>query len=240
MWGIGLLILLAIYLGMVGLLVRANHVQKYKKIIIFVAVATPLIYPFMHKVYLSHYKFVKLCEADDRKIMHSIRNVDYLFLGDYSNCYTGFKYLYNYKGVECGFKPKDNGEAGKVKGKYRYTRGASWSSSSCGETCLTEPNLFQKDKCQISCMQGVEIDTFTNTYDYKYTKKEIIQNRLYLNDTAIVSKSEVLAEFKNYTYYPYGNTWATILGASSGAAPKLSCKTKIFIKNTEVFTPNEL
>lgn len=238
MWGIGLLILLAIYVGVIKLLASLTSSRRSKRVVVFVAIAGPLIYPVLYHVYPSYHDFTKLCEADDRMTIHTVKSVDYLYLGSSSMCYKGFKHLSNYKGIECGYKPKENGERGNVRGIYRYVKGENWFSLSCGESCLTKPYRTLKEECQLACMQGIKIEQFTNPYDYKFAKKAIIKNRLYLNTNTIVANDEILAEFKNYTYYPYGNEWAKILGASSGSAPTIGCENRVSVDVTEVFKPN--
>jgi len=238
MWGIGLLVLLAIYIGIIKLFVRITDSRRYKMVIVFIAVAIPLAYPFQHKIYPSYHEFLELCEAGDRQTIHTIKSIDYFYLGDSSMCHKGFKYLNNFKGIECVYRPKENGKPGNTRGVYRYIKGENWSSSSCGERCGKMGYMTQKEACQLSCMQGVEIDHFKNPYDYEFTRGEIINNKLYAQKVAITANEEVLAEFKNYTYYPYGNTWAKILGASSGQAPTLSCATKVWIEINEVYKPN--
>ena len=233
------LLLLAIYSGIIFSILSTTRTRKYKIVIIFLAVTIPVIYPFSYNIYPSHYKFVELCEADDRKIIHKTKNIDYLFLGEYSLCHDGFKYLNRYKGIECGYKPKENGERGNVRGVYRYIKGENWASSSCGENCLNKPYRSQKEECQLACMQSVNIDQFTNPFDYELTKKTIVNNRLYAIESKLIADGEVLAEYKNYTYYPYGNTWAKLLGASSGNAPTLSCEERKWIDSTEVYLPND-
>lgn len=237
MYGIGLLILLAIYAGIIKLLVRFIRSRKCKAIIISIAVAVPLIYPYIHLVSPSYSDFVELCEADDRKKIRSTKNIDYLYLGQASMCYNGFKYLSNYKGIECEFKPKENGEIGSVRGIYRYIKGENWLDSSCGESCLTKRSLSLKEECQFSCMKAVTIEQFTNPYEFKIRTGAIIRNKI---DIAIVEffyRGERMAEYKNYTYYPYGNTWAKILGGSSGSAPSSRCKNRVSVNVTEFLRP---
>ncbi|NRB39941.1 MAG: hypothetical protein HRU20_15980 [Pseudomonadales bacterium] len=238
MLGIGLLICLAIYIAIIKLLVRIIPSRTHKAVLVFMAVAFPLIYPFLHKIYPSYHQFISLCEASDRKIIHSIKHIDYLYLGSSSMCKNGFEDLANYKGIECDYKPKENREPGNDRGTFRYIRGENWSSPSCGENCLTKPYRIQKEECQLSCMESVKIEKFTNPFDHRFIKKEIIINKLYLNESTIIDGEEVLAVLKNYIYYPYGNTWAKILGASSSLAPRSYCENKLFIHNTEVYKPN--
>ena len=181
---------------------------------------------------------MNLCKAADRKVIHNTKSIDYLFLGEYSMCFNGFKYLNSYKGIECGYIPKENGEPGNIRGIYRYVKGENWESSTCGDNCLSKPWRSQEEECKMACMQSVKIDQFTNPYDYEIKKKAIVKNRLYLRENKIIADGEILAEFKNYTYYPYGNRWAKLLGASSGSAPTLSCENRVWINSTEVFRPN--
>jgi hypothetical protein len=49
--------------------------------------------------------------------------------------------------------------------------------------------------------------------------------KLVFHDRLLVDGG-VLAFGRDYTYYPYGNGWAKILGMASGSAPAMSCKTQ--------------
>jgi hypothetical protein len=47
----------------------------------------------------------------------------------------------------------------------------------------------------------------------------------------------VLAEKSDYIFYQYGTGWATILGAASGSAPSIRCKTYAEF-NFQLITPS--
>jgi hypothetical protein len=152
-------------------------------------------------------------------------------------CKDGYKYLNRYKGVECEWAPKTDGTLGNDNGMFRYTKGANWAGSQCGNGCLHKPYVAQEEACQISCMNKVKIEEFSHPFYYDSTQHEIAEGKLFAYEETLVGKEGVMAKFKNYIYYPYGNTWAKILGASSGSAPTERCEIEAFVKNTDVYKP---
>lgn len=91
--GIILLIILAVYVGVVILLAKSVSIPKLKYSIIILAILSPLGYLNKHYVYPSYYQFIELCEAGDRKVIYKVKSVDNLYLGSSSECLEGFNYL---------------------------------------------------------------------------------------------------------------------------------------------------
>jgi hypothetical protein len=238
MWGLGILVLLSIYIGLMIALIRRIESRTIKILIIISALALPSALPFLHLASPIRYQFESLCTAKDREVIYQVKPIDYIYLGESSMCTDGYKYLKSYNGIECEWAPKENKEPGNNKGMFRYIKGPNWSSAQCGETCLKKASFFQKEECQISCMKKVGIEKFSHPFSYKSENREIVKNKLYLHESSLMEEGEVMAKFKNYTYYPYGNTWAKILGASSGSAPAENCATRTFVQNTDVYKPS--
>ena len=44
-------------------------------------------------------------------------------------------------------------------------------------------------------------------------------------EDSLIIDGDVIAFGRDYTYYPYGDGWARILGGASGSAPSMRCKT---------------
>lgn len=233
MWAIGFGILVALYVGAIKLLASVVSSSKKKKIIFRVSILLPIVTPFLFYAYPSYHQFRSLCTADDRKIISQVKTVDYLYLGRNSDCRHGFEHLSNYKGVDCEYAPK-----GK-KGIFRYIRGGNWSGASCVNDCRSDPRVTESQRCKFSCMQSVNIDKITNYYTIEYSDIKLIEDRLTGTESRIIDSGEVMAITKNYNYYPYGNTWAKILGLSSGTAPRLSCDEFMYIRNTDIYKPNK-
>jgi ribosomal protein S12 methylthiotransferase accessory factor YcaO len=74
-------------------------------------------------------------------------------------------------------------------------------------------------------MPQIEIDNFTNDYSRSNKSEWVVPNSLMVNIEEVVDPElGIMANAKNYTYYPYGNTWAKTLGMSSGNAPSKHCQ----------------
>jgi len=237
MWGLGILITLIICVVIIIKWFTSSTKPKTLKVGILVAVAS---YPFLHYLYPSYHQFTSLCEAEDRKIIYRNSSVDYLYLGDGSMCNNGFEYLAKYKGVECNWSPKENDERGNHKGLFRYIRGENWSADSCTKGCLSQPNYTIKNQCLHSCMQLVKIKKITNHYTRTNSYKALMPNRLYVSESKVVDERGIIAATKNYTYYPYANTWAKILGAASGEAPSKKCAARLYVDKLEIYIPNKI
>lgn len=241
MWGLGILVVLVIYVFFIRFLAGIFDNPRNKLIYYSVTVIVPCAYPFIYLLYPSYHEFQSLCNQRDRIEIFNTKLVDIFYLGKNSECSRGYTVLskYSYKGIECDIAPAEADiRVYNERGMFGYERGDNWSTPLCRDKCLNMNNLMEKRKCSYSCLKRNRTNDFTESYSYNLEKKEIIENRLVLFETRVVDNElGLMAKTKNYFYYPYGNTWAKILGADSGIAPKEKCNTQARINAHEIFKP---
>jgi hypothetical protein len=129
---------------------------------------------------------------------------------------------HGYAGFDCKFR----GNGGK--GLYRYTKMPTWYSG-CGLECferssLETPESAYSSEDRYGYMDGTNA-IFTDGYGIAKGGSFRDDRKLVFHDRLLVDGG-VLAFGRDYTYYPYGNGWAKILGMASGSAPAMSCKTQ--------------
>jgi hypothetical protein len=74
-------------------------------------------------------------------------------------------------------------------------------------------------------MPKVAIKKFINDYSVTNKTQWLVPQSLQVDIYEVVDPElGVMGNSKNYTYYPYGNTWAKLLGMSSGNAPNRRCQ----------------
>ncbi|TQV88270.1 hypothetical protein [Aliikangiella coralliicola] len=238
MIGLGLLLIAGLYICIV---VAGSRKFKKNKLGLAIYWSLVILFPTWffigHKLYPSYHQFQALCEANDRKEIFETKAVDYLYLGRASSCERGLNYLNFYKGIECTFAPKEDNEPGAVKGLFRFSRGKSWTDSSCSEQCSSKPQKHEESECYLACSEKKIINSISNPYVFDYTRTPLVKKRLYLRETSMLENEEVLARSRNYTYYPFGEG-AKMLNLSAGSAPYSNCDSSIFINVTDVFIPN--
>lgn len=226
MWGIGLLI----FIGLCILIFKSvSSLLPPKDKIIFKSLTIIILVtcPFWYYMSPSYYKFKNLCEKNDRVQIYQTAETDVIYEGN--GCFSGFKtlHMYDYKGMIC-------------RDTFSYERSENWDSEECQVQCMSNNiNYTKRDTCIKNCLSSLYIDNEDLSFysnDSKSTKIEIINNKLYSWVRTLTNeKLGVMAKSINYTYYPYGNSWAKILGASSGSAPNIKCKSRANINIYEVF-----
>ncbi len=127
MWGLGILVVIVIYVSLIRLLAGIFDSPRNKLIFYSLTVAVPCAYPFMYLLYPSYHEFQNLCGQSDRVEIINTKFVDYFYLVRNEECSRGFTVLskYSYKGVECDIAPAEAGISGRTeRGMFRYERGA--------------------------------------------------------------------------------------------------------------------
>jgi hypothetical protein len=229
MFGIGFLILIGILWlitkSLVGLLSPNKRIYAWLSIGIVVVSA-----PFWYRLYPSYHQFTKLCSSPDRYAVKQKANVDFLYQGT-SSVFFAFK-AHGHRGFK-GFDVK----AGD-KGYVRYMPNENWSSPICKQDCANPSIITWEKTCQTNCLTESAIDNPELEYLTSSSATTLIEDRLTTVTAEVVTiNGQKLAEEHIYTYYPYGNGWAKILGLASGSAPTLSCNSKSRIWSLEYITP---
>ena len=228
MFAIGYLLALAIALGVIDSLTQMlpPRARPYAwPAIAAVAVS----FPFWHYLYPSYREFVALCARSDLYVVMKVVEVDYAYSVESS--FAAYRQL----GMR-GFKGFDV-KRGQL-GNFRYARNDNWESSACQRDCA-DPSVFVWEKtCEVSCLTKTPILEPEFKLKFNYSTTELVEGRLLLTRSAMLAPSgEELAVNRSYTYYPYGNGLAKILGMASGEAPKLSCRAEKSIGNLEFIQP---
>ena len=134
----------------------------------------------------------------------------------------GFVDGYSYAGFDCKFRSNDD------KGLYRYAKTPTWHSG-CGLECferssLQKPESAYSSEDRYGYMEGKNA-ILTDGYGVARGSSSRDDKKLVFHDRLLVDDG-VMSFGRDYTYYPYGNGWAKILGLASGSAPAMSCKTQ--------------
>lgn len=225
MFGLGLLLVLATFSGLLYWATRFFNGWKSKVGFVFVVLGVLTGYPFAYKLSSSYSKFLELCDSPTRYQVLRTRTVDYIFLdrNTGSDCKAGPKYIESlpFAGFDC-IAPNTR----TTTAVFRYTKKKDWKKG-CGLECF-ESNVqgVPEAKYERGHRQGyIEGITTTVTYDQTgFRGHESTGNKLRFIDTLLLDTGTEMAFTRNYIYYPYGSGWATILGAASGSAPSFYCK----------------
>jgi hypothetical protein len=211
---IGLMYLAAICIYIAAVMGGTNKVSsKTKRYILRLALFTlPIGYLNWYPLYPSYSKFIELCNSENRSIIHKVVETESIFIEDLSN--------------------REN-QIPEVFKKYGYKT-------------VVIPRWFQKytsfTKISDGTISRKEIDTFPDLNSSTIEKEWIVENTLLMRNIKTVDpKLGLVAEAKNYTYFPYGNTWAKFLGGSSNMAPNKSCQIR-FVNNSifDIYVPSRL
>ena len=228
MFAIGFLLAFSVVLFAVHLLIKIfpNKVRPLVWRVVFVLAIS---LPFWHHLSPSYREFNTLCARSDRYVLMKTVEVDYAF-----STSTSFGAYRRNEGR--GFRGFDI-KQGK-SGYLRYTQNENWPSTSCQQDCA-DPSIFIWEKrCETSCLTKSAVAAPEFEYSVKYSSTTTHEGRLLQHKSTVVGATgEELAIALNYTYYPYGTGWATVLGGASGSAPTLSCKTKTNFDGQEFIRP---
>lgn len=106
-------------------------------------------------------------------------------------------------------------------------------------------DYFSKQCSELQCLNEIKhlVNNEFTVYETEYDGHEstnLLNSSLQTGIVRLVSKTHgILAETYNYTFYPYGNGWASILGASSGSAPSEKCEADARFNFYEITPPNK-
>ncbi len=217
MFGLGFLLVFALALLAIHFLTRIFP-PKARPYAWLAVVALTVSFPFWHYLYPSYREFMELCERPDRYVLLKTIDVDYVY--DDGGSFWAYRRNdgHGFKGFEI--------KQGRL-GYFRYSRNESWASPVCQRDC-SNPSVFVWEKtCEVNCLTKTAIPTPEFEYSSSYARTVLLEGRLVRQRSAMLTPSgEELAAALNYTYYPYGNGFAKVLGAASGEAPTLSCRTQ--------------
>jgi len=176
--------------------------KKYQQhLFVFFAFALPIGYLNWYPLYPSYKEFIKLCENDRTNIFQT-KQVNIIKV---PRDHIGNDYIRKKK-IDPVVK-KSLYEAIEYEGYGR------------------NKNYWRMNVTDGILMPKVEIINFKNDYSINHKSGWLFSKSL-LVDIYEVEDPElgVMGNSRNYRYYPYGNTWAKLLGMSSGNAPSMQCK----------------
>lgn len=203
-----------------------------KVIVIVTFLALPILVPNIYRLSPAYFGFLKLCDADDRKLINKVQPVEYMFIQEH-NCGKYLEYLDGYQGYECSGSVRRNNNW--INENYRFAKSQDWDS--CFAGCGSLPRVSEQKACWVSCLEKTIIKSISNIYSYDISSGWVEEGKISFSKSTYTQGTEVLATSSNYRFYPYGNKSARILGASSGSAPTIECAERVFVKDTDVFIP---
>ena len=180
----------------------------------------------------------KLCASEDRHVVKQVQRLDFLYT---QSCYAAFHESKNraFKGYECEFWPRTSPpKPPNEKHYFRFTRGKNWGTSICQSECANRDYyLGWEEYCHAECFDGIEIAEPSFKYERVQSTTPLIEGRLIRTRTSVIhSALGEMVVSNEYTYFPYGDGFAKILGMSSGSAPTLSCEKKINIYGSSLIS----
>lgn len=204
-------------------------------------------YPFAYRYSASYAQFLALCDRPDRYQVVATKRVDFIFLDREvgADCRAGPSVIgaTPYAGFDC-VAPA----TGTTTAVFRYAKKASWQAG-CGPDCFDSSIISMPEHRYVSGhRQGyISGSVVTVTYENgrRWGEDTPSGEKLRFSDTLLLEtnteKSSLQSDLRKlgqvggetgtemaftraYTYYPYGNGWATILGAASGSAPTIQCR----------------
>jgi hypothetical protein len=222
MFAIGLLLVVGIFILLLFLSSRVFPVGRFRTSYVLAVVGILAVYPFAHLFTPTYGAFKELCNQTDRFQILKSRDVSYIYsetdIG--TDCSRGPAFIakYGYAGFDCKSK---NGVI-----VYRYTKMVNWQES-CGLECFQStryeiPEANYRPEYRYGFIEGKN-PKVAYGYGVKVSDASRQNAKLVFTDRLVVQNEEVMAYSRDYTYYPYGNGWAQILGLASGTAPSQSC-----------------
>lgn len=192
---IGLMYLAVIWIFVICVMAISRRLSSKTMRVIFViaSVGLPIGYLNWYPLYPSYSKFLELCGSPNRTIVHQTKKSDILYLEGLRG-----------RGIEAFFQGSDGYEAIAVR--HRSNEFIFYSKNKNNEI----EHEFRKIEFMpynIVSENSWLIDGTLRQWNAKYIDHEL----------------GIVAEANDYTYYPYGNSWAIYLGGSSGSAPSKEC-----------------
>lgn len=237
MFALGFLVVTAIVvLLLVG--ITGALPAKLKPYFVVAVIAIPVSFPFWHYLYPSYERFSDLCASPDRYVVKQVKHVDFVYV---DGCYAAYVMAKDkpFKGYECPYRLEATPNSAK-KVYARFSRGANWGSAICQAECAQRGYYLSWEKsCQEACFDATQIPAPSFNYKSTSSTVQLVEGRLTEHRTQMVGDDgEELATSRDYTYYPYGNGFAKILGLASGSAPTLSCETKKSVYSLDFLKPS--
>lgn len=229
MFALGFLVAVVVFAILLVLVSKAFPPGRPRVIFVLCVLGAIAVYPFLYKVTPSYAAFLELCEAPGRVQLGRRQPVDYVLLegGSATFCERGPALIADrpYLGFDCL-------RAGKPRpALVRYARKPDWHAG-CGLECfdatpLAAPEAPYEWKYRSGKVAGrVAIVTYDGTGDRVASPKEPPDEKLSFSDRVLWSGGEI-GFARDYTYFPYGEGWAKILGLASGSAPSKRCRVPI-------------
>ncbi|OGB34756.1 MAG: hypothetical protein A3F78_09590 [Burkholderiales bacterium RIFCSPLOWO2_12_FULL_61_40] len=245
----GLAFILVFVLGVVGLFwaTKLFSTWKTKAAFLFTVLGGLAFYPFAYRFSPSYANFLALCELPDRYQVVRTKHVEYIFLDRDAgaDCTAGPSVIGTlaYAGFDC-IAP----DTRTTTAVFRYMKKPNWRVG-CGLECFDSSAIsVPEHRYKSGHRQGyISGATVTVTYDNGLMGAEEPSGaKLRFSDTLLIEtgteKTSMLSDIRKlqqlggrsdadtemaftraYTYYPFGNGWAKLLGAASGSAPSMHC-----------------
>ncbi|TAE33767.1 MAG: hypothetical protein EAZ92_00360 [Candidatus Kapaibacterium sp.] len=240
MFFFGFLIAFAILVFIISLLTKLLP-EKLRSKFVMIVIAIPITFPFWHYVYPSYYTFQELCASPERYVVRKVVEVDFL---NEDGCWRAFKKSESraFKGFECPWHVESPPVIVQgVKPYARFVRGDNWDTPVCQDQCVkANYNSGWERECLSVCFKATHMPEPSFKYEVIFGDKQLVEDRLFERLIQFVdSNREELATLKDYTYYPYGNGFAKILGLASGSAPTTSCEKRFDIFELDFLKPSK-
>lgn len=214
--------------------------KRHRSKLLALVVAIPVSFPFWHYLYPSYHQFQELCSSAERYVVKRTVEVDFI---NADRCWNAFEKTQRraFKGFECPWQAEPPAAAlPGVKPYARFVRGENWATSACQDAC-TRADYYAgwERECLPVCFKATQQPEPSFKYAVDLGTRQIVKGRLTEGFIQFVdSDREELATLRNYTYYPYGNGFAKILGLASGNAPTVSCEKQHDIFALDFLKPN--
>jgi hypothetical protein len=220
---------------------------KTKAVFLIAVLGGLALYPFAYKFSPSYANFLALCELPDRYQVVRTKHVEYIFLDRDAgaDCTAGPSVIGSlaYAGFDC-IGP----DTRTTTAVFRYVKKPNWRVG-CGLECFDSSAIsVPEHRYKTGHRQGfISGTTATVTYNNGLTgAQESSGAKLRFSDTLLIetgtAKASQLSDIRklqqlggrnetdtemaftrSYTYFPFGNGWAKLLGAASGSAPSMRC-----------------
>ncbi|MGN6827209.1 hypothetical protein [Paucibacter sp. M5-1] len=168
-------------------------------------------FPFLHFLYPSYWEYQALCKSPDRFVVHEVVPVRSVFYG------TSAMYAYR-------FGQRHKYESVDIKeghfGYFRLTNTSEWATPACQKACA-DPSVFVWEKtCLPGCVSKTPITAPEVEPKFVSAESILVEGRLTASRIKVnTPDGRKLATSSAYTYYPYGQGWASLLGGASGSPP---------------------
>jgi hypothetical protein len=259
----GLALFAIVMIGVVGLFWATTRFATWRTRAVFLI---PILgglafYPFAYRFSSSYADFLALCERPDRYQVVRTKQVDYLFLDRETGaeCRAGPAVIGTlaYVGFDC-VAPN----SGTTTATFRYAKKSNWHVG-CDLDCFDSSVISVPEHRYETGHRNGYLSGSTVTVTYNNGRMGAYDSndaKLRFSDTLLLDKTTTevaslqanlrniqqlgneagteMAYVRSYTYYPFGNGWAKMLGAASGSAPTIECRVPFVRWNVlDVFKP---